>query len=75
MSHLTNDGIMHQPHHKLLLSGRKGMIPGEVLIGVCLYMPEETGHGISKHIIVAITHWLILYSTLEGKPEQIHAIQ
>ena len=76
MSHLTNEGIMHQLHHKLLLSGWKGMIHKEVLIGVCLYMPEEIGHDISKHIMVAMTHCLILYSTLEGnRMEQIHAIQ
>jgi len=31
-------------------------------------MPEEIGHDISKHIMVAMTHCPILCTTVEGRP-------
>jgi hypothetical protein len=58
---------MHPRRHRSQLSGQMAMIPKDVLIGVCLCMPEGIARAISKHIMDVMIHWHNRYLTLRGK--------
>ena len=57
MSRLTREGTMPQWHPKLLLSGWRGTIHRNVLIGVWLYMEGRiVVRNISEHTMVVMAH-------------------
>ena len=58
---------MLQRPHRLQQSGQKAMIHKEVLIGVCLCMPEGIAHAILELIMDVMIHWHIHCFSLGGK--------
>ena len=57
MTRLTREGTMPQRQPKLLLSGWRGTIHRDVLIGVWLYMEGRiVVRNISEHTMVVMTH-------------------
>jgi len=57
ISRLTREGTMPQRRPKLLLSGWRGTIHRDVLIGVWLYMEGRiVVRNISEHTMVVMTH-------------------